>query len=183
MILVINICKEKMHELEFVKPVCDILDGVGQDYKVRHYLRLKKGDLEAEKVILCGTSLRDFEYLKHLRMFGWLRDYRGDVLGICGGAQILARVFGGDVFQSREVGKILVKRKEEFFDLPEEFFAYSIHNFGIKAPEGFQVAASSSEGAQVILREEKNRGGGMLLGILFHPEVLNKGIIEKFARR
>ncbi len=182
MILVVNLCKEKMHELEFVKPVCDVLERMGNDYSVRHYLRLKKGDLDAEKIILCGTSLRDFGYLKHLRMFDWLRDYQGDVLGICGGAQILVQISGGSVFRSQEIGKVLVKRKEEFLGFPEEFFVYGLHNLGIKSPEGFQVVASSSEGAQIILRKEKNRGR-LLLGVLFHPEVLNPFFIENFCKQ
>ncbi len=182
MILVVNLCKEKMHELEFLKPVCDLLERMEEDYRVRHYLRLKKGDLDADKIILCGTSLRDFEYLKHLRMFGWLRDYRRDVLGICGGAQILARFFGGNVFQSQEVGKILVKREEELFDLPEEFFAYSLHNLGISPPKDFEIIARSAQGAQIIKKEQMiDKKKRMILGVLFHPEVLNREIIEGFA--
>ena len=59
-ILIVNICKEKLHYLEFVKPIEDILSSSGSKFFVKHYLEIKKSDLEkADNIIICGTSLFD----------------------------------------------------------------------------------------------------------------------------
>ena len=180
-----KICKEKFHEQEFVRPVCRILDEVEVDYRVKEYFRLKRSDFDVEKVILCGTSLRDFEYLKNIRIFDWLKDYRGDILGICGGCQVLAHFFGGEVYKNKEIGKILVRLRKDFLSLPEQFFVYSLHNLGITFPRGFEVVAESEQGVQIVRREVPVDDGRtrQILGVLFHPEVLNKEIVEGFARR
>ena len=90
MILLINICKEKLHFNEFVKPVGDILIREGKKGFIRHYSCLARKDLEkADKVIICGTSLKDDEFLGHIDKFKWLLDFKKPVLGICGGMQII----------------------------------------------------------------------------------------------
>ena len=64
MILIINVCEEKLHYYEFVKPIEDI---VVEDYFVKNYVDISKEDLErADKVIICGTSLKDNCFLKLL---------------------------------------------------------------------------------------------------------------------
>jgi len=183
--LIINLCKHKMHALEFVQPVCDILKRLEVDYNVREYFRLKKSDLDVEKVIFCGTSLQDFDYLKNIKIFDWLLDYQGDILGICGGAQILAHLFGGEVYKNKEIGKteVIVEAKfAGFLGLPEKFFVYSLHNLGIIPPKDFEIAARSAQGVQIMKKEQLiDKKKKMILGVLFHPEVLNHEIIERFA--
>ncbi len=182
MILVVNLCKEKIHEHEFVKPICGILKEQGVDYCVREYFRLKKSDLDAEKIILCGASLLDFAYLKNIRMFEWLKSSKGDVLGICAGAQILAHLFGGELVKEPEIGKTLVRLRKDLFSLPEEFFVYSLHNLGIIPPRDFEVVAESAGGVQIMKKEEIAEGKArQILGVLFHPEVLNQEIVKGFA--
>ena len=57
--LIINICKEPLHYYEFVKPIEDIVKE-----KAIHYKDVK--DISKEDyIIICGTSLRDNDYLKH----------------------------------------------------------------------------------------------------------------------
>ena len=59
-VLLINICKEKLHYYEFVKPVKDVLVKNNIKRFVRYYGDVSRGDLErASKVIICGTSLKD----------------------------------------------------------------------------------------------------------------------------
>jgi len=95
MILLINICKEKLHFYEFVKPVRDILVKNRIKGFIRHYTCLTKKDLKkAEKIIICGTSLRDNEFLNDVKRFKWITDFSGPVLGICGGAHIIGLVLG-----------------------------------------------------------------------------------------
>jgi len=94
MILLINICKEQLHELEFVKPIQDILLKNNLKFKVVHYKELKKIDIDnAKRIIICGTSLKDNDFLKNMRLFFWIRTCNKPILGICGGMQIIGKVF------------------------------------------------------------------------------------------
>ena len=72
MILLINICNEKLHELEFVKPIEDILNKNNIEFKTKHYSKIIKNDLKSDKIIICGTSLKDNDFLKNLKYFEWL---------------------------------------------------------------------------------------------------------------
>jgi len=73
MILIVNICKERLHYYEFVKPVEDILKKDGIEFFTLHYTDVKEIDLEkASRVIICGTSLKDEEFMKNLSKFSEL---------------------------------------------------------------------------------------------------------------
>ena len=62
--MLVNICDEKLHYYEFVKPVMDILVRNGIRWFVRHYNEVSKNDLDrASKVIICGTSLLDDSFI------------------------------------------------------------------------------------------------------------------------
>ena len=66
MILIINLNKYKLHDLEFIKPITDLL----KDYKIIHYKSLKSSHLkQAKKIIIAGTSLKNNDYLKDLKNF------------------------------------------------------------------------------------------------------------------
>ena len=69
MILIINICKEKLHYLEFVKPIEDILRKEKIEYQTIYYKKITDKELlnkKLEKIIICGTSLKDNGYLENL---------------------------------------------------------------------------------------------------------------------
>ena len=95
-ILIINICKEKLHYQEFVKPIESIVEGVGANCEVKHYSKINSSDVaKAHAIIICGTSLKDNDFANHASNFIWLKDCRKPVLGICGGMQIIGIVLAG----------------------------------------------------------------------------------------
>lgn len=101
MILVIKVNKNRLHDDEFIRPVTDLLDK----FKVVDYKKIKKEDLEkADKVIICGTALRDNEYFKDLNKFSWLKDFKKPVLGICAGMQIIGKILGYKIIKYRKIG-------------------------------------------------------------------------------
>jgi|SRR3989338_4982236 len=171
MILVINLNKYKLHDLEFIKPILDLLD----DYKIVHYKNLKQEDLEkADKAIIAGTSLKDNDYLEEIEKFYWIKNFKKPILGICAGMQILALINGAKLKKAKEIGQTEIKILKQDSLIKNINKVYSLHQFSISLPKGFQKIAESKISIQVIKKDNH-------YGLLFHPEVLNKNIIISFA--
>jgi GMP synthase-like glutamine amidotransferase len=161
MILIINLNKYKFHDLEFIQPITDLLENC----KVIHYRSLTQKDIDsADRVIIAGTSLKDSDYLQDLDNFSWIKNYKKPLLGICAGMQILALVHGAKLKKAKEIGVTQLKKKK----------VYSLHQFSITLPKGFEKLDKSSKCIHEIKKDD-------LYGVLFHPEVMNKEIIENFA--
>lgn len=171
MILIINVNKYKLHDLEFIKPITDLLEKS----KVVHYKNLEQSDIDsAEKIIIAGTSLKDNEYLNDLEKFSWIKSYKKPILGICSGMQILALVNGAKLKKAKEIGQTETKILKKDFLINNVKKIYSLHQFSATLPRGFELIAKSSKSIQAIKK-------GNHYGVLFHPEVMNKEIIKKFA--
>ncbi len=194
MILIINICKEKLHYLEFVKPIEDILRKEKIEYQTIYYKKITDKELlnkKLEKIIICGTSLKDNGYLENLEHFKWINfpklkcpagsSLEGKpILGICGGMQIISLIFGGILVENKEIGQIKVRFRKEFLNLkPSEKEVYLLHNYSVINNE-FEVFASSQELEipQAIKHKTKP-----IYGVLFHPEVRNKELINYFCEK
>ena len=94
MILIIKVNEFELHDDEFVKPITDLLE----DYKVVDY---RDVNLEGvDKIIITGTALKDNKYLE--RDFSFLKDFKGKVLGICAGMQIIGKLFGYKLEKSKK---------------------------------------------------------------------------------
>jgi len=176
MILLVNVCFEKLHYLEFVKPIEDILKKGEVEFFTRHYLDLNDGDLKkCDKVIICGTSLKDDEFLDDIKRFDWLKDLDKHVLGICAGFQILGLVFGGEMKKNLEIGFFYENFIKEFFGMKDRVEVYHLHNNYIKFGNDFEVFAGRKY-AQAVKLKDRN-----FYGVLFHPEVRNKEMILRFC--
>jgi GMP synthase-like glutamine amidotransferase len=162
MILIINICKEKLHELEFVKPVEDILKNQSINFFTKHCIQLKNSDIEkADKIIICGTSLKDNDFLMHLDKFSWIKNTKKQILGICGGAHIIGLILGNKLKKKKEIGLKDLIIRQKFLGSIGKLQVYHLHQFHI-LPEVFH----------------KNN----IYATLFHPEVRNKNLIAVFAK-
>ncbi len=165
-LLIINTCSNKLNEREFVLPF------ENKNSRTNHYSKLK--DLGwADKILITGTALADNEYLSELNKFNWLKKIDKPVLGICSGAQIIASVFGGNIIENREIG--MVEVKGNLFGR-KSFQAYSLHQNGISKLGEFDVLAESKTSIHAIKHKHKE-----IYGVVFHPEVRNKWVIEKFT--
>ncbi len=198
MILVVNVCKERLHYYEFVRPILDILKGVGEEFFVRHYYKIKKGDLSnCDKIIICGTSLKDNKFLEDIGYFGFLRNFDKPVFGICAGMQILGLVDNlkkqvvnldiknsfDDVLKKKfflknnlsgsEIGFFKERFDKEFLGLKGEVEVYHLHNNYVEFGDDWDVFAGK-DFAQAVRR-------GDFYGVLFHPEVRQKEIVREFV--
>lgn len=177
MILVISVCKEKLHELEFVKPIENILTENKTKFFTKHYSKLLRSDLnKANKVIICGTSLKDFEYLNNLDKFPWIKNLEKPILGICAGIQIISLVFGSKTKKKTEIGFYKEDFKKEFLSLIGEHEVYHLHNNYNTLPKDFE-SFTTGKIPQAIKHKSKQ-----IYGVLFHSEVRNKVLIEEFVK-
>ena len=180
-ILVVSVCKYSFHEFEFVKPIEDILQKQELKFFKRHYQKIKPGDLKkCSKVIICGTSLRDFEYLGNLHKFEWIKKLNKPVFGICAGMQIILSVLSDydlRFYKDEEIGFTNVYFEKPILGFEQNQRVYSLHQLNIKSVnKTFEVLARSNEGIQAIKHKTKE-----IYGVLFHPEVRQKDFILNFC--
>ena len=174
MILVIKTNKFELPDEEFVRSVTQLL----KNFKVVHYKKLRKVDLEkSEKIIICGTALKDNEFINDLKKFSWLKRYNKSVLGICAGMEIICKIFNCSLKKSTEIGmtKIKTVKKNKLFD--SEFEAYSLHNYSVNSLKNIEIIAKSDKCINAIIIKNKE-----IYGVLFHPEVRNQEIINNFLK-
>jgi len=175
MILIISTCKEELHELEFVKPLEKIIKGNKTKFTTKHYSKLTKTDLQkAGKIIISGTSLQDNQFLKDIKKFNFIKKYKKPILGICAGHQIISILFGTKTKSKTEIGYFKENFTKEFLSLEGEHEVYHLHNNFTTLPKNF-IKFTNSKITQAIKHKTKN-----IFGVLFHPEVRNKKLIENF---
>ncbi|MEM2915183.1 MAG: hypothetical protein QXH91_07280, partial [Candidatus Bathyarchaeia archaeon] len=152
MILIINVCSDKLSELEFVKPIEVILRNFNIKFLRRHFLDITQRDLDkTEKIIICGTALKDTEYLENIDRFSWLKDYPRSILGICAGFKILAKIFGNDLIEKAMIGQFKVDViKENKLTTEKEFYSYFLSSDVAKIIKGFEILAMSENGECMI---------------------------------
>lgn len=178
MILIVNVCQDSLSYLEFVKPVEDILKKTGAESFTRHLLSLNHHDISmAQKVIICGTALKDFTYLDNTSKFTWINESRKPILGICAGMQILAKLFNGHIIERTRIGrykvKIILKSRVAS---KNEFYSYFLNSKAVEPSEDFETLGESGN-LKCIIKHKHRR----FYGCLFHPEVLNPEIITNFV--
>jgi len=177
MILLISINKISFHYYEFVKPVEDILRRNNICFQTTQYNDINQKILDkADKIIICGTSLKDNSFVEEITKFEWLKKFDKPVLGICGGMHLLGLVFNGELRKAQEIGLKTIKYKKEFFGFKDDIEVYELHNYYAKSEE-FEVIAESEKCIQAVKHKHKP-----FYAVLFHPEVRNKKLIENFAK-
>ncbi len=106
------------------------------------------------------------------------------ILGICYGAQLMARVLGGKVAKARagEYGKVVLKissRDSLFKGLSKEETVWMSHSDKItELPQGFKIIGSTSNAKIAAMGDRKRK----LYGVQFHPEVAHTPKGKKILR-
>jgi GMP synthase-like glutamine amidotransferase len=178
MILIINTCKERLHYFEFVRPIEEVLLKNEMKFFTKKYNEVSGEDLEkSASVIICGTSLKDFDYKNNMNKFSWIKNFEKPLLGICAGMQIIGMIFEGKMKSKLEIGYFFEDFKEGFLGLKDKEEVYHLHNNYIDFSDlNFEIF-SSGEIAQAVKHKEKK-----IYATLFHPEVRNKNLILNFCK-
>jgi GMP synthase (glutamine-hydrolysing) len=181
MILLVDL-SAKPHSLsrdEFVGPVARIVSGADQEWCEAHFSGISGHDIrDASGIILCGTALKDNIFAGKVQEFSWLLDIRVPVLGICAGMQALCLVYGGTLRPECEIGMTTVRGTHPdplLCDRPA-FTAYELHSFACDPPPGWMVTAVSDRCVQAVRHPDRP-----LFGVMFHPEVRNDRVVERFC--
>lgn len=174
-ILIINICKHKLHFDEFIRPIYDICKQITTNIKIINYLELKEESIDKyNKIIISGTALKDFDYLENLDKFSWIKTTKKSILGICAGAQIIAKIFSSEIVKEEEIGmqKLEIVKIDKILKNIKIDQIYSLHNCYFNIPKDFILIAKTKH-PQIIKKEN-------IYGCLFHPEARNKELILNF---
>lgn len=182
-ILLVDSCYEadSLSRYEFVHPVQRALERAGFPCRICHISMLDRDILEGcDKVVLCGTALKDNEYLNHLERYSWLKEEIWPVLGICAGMQIIAAIFGGEIMSRHKpaigLEKIEVIDESDLLGPPRNIEVYHLHCLDPTLPDGFLRLAGKDQ-----VPEAFSHRSGPIWGLLFHPEVRNRWILENYA--
>ena len=176
MITVISTCKYKLSEEEFVRPIVEVVKKCGLDYRIkRYYERIDTNG--CSKIIICGTALRDFDYLSHIDNFTWLTDYDGDVLGICAGYHILALIYSNKLEKIKKIGvyDVTIVKDNPLVE-KRSMRCYFLHTYALReVNDNLECLAVQND--EICIFKVKNKH---FYGVSFHPEVLNSEIITNF---
>jgi GMP synthase (glutamine-hydrolysing) len=181
MILLVDLCYEKdsLSQYEFVHPIARALRGIGAACKIEHYTEVEEQELQRySHAVLCGTALQDNAYLDHLTLFCWIKRFPRPLLGICAGMQVIGLIFGGRLMPYASIGleRIELLCQTSLLGRPGQLEVYHLHGFGVTLPEGFILLAGSPRHPEAF-----KLIGGPIYGIIFHPEVRSRWILERFA--
>ena len=162
---------------EFVLPIVSVVERF-EECDVKHFLDIEPSKLGSySKIVLSGTALKDHATLKQADKFDWIKTFKNPLLGICAGMQTIGLVFGVPLTPCLQVGMIEIETLTDNPLFQGAFKAYGLHNFSVQPSSMFQTLAKSSKCLQAIKHKQKD-----IYGVLFHPEVRNQKIIERFTQ-
>jgi GMP synthase-like glutamine amidotransferase len=178
MILIVdmNYRKDSLGIYEFVLPVVSIIKNF-EEHVIRHYSELSQTDIDkCTRIILSGNALRDKRTLERTGDFTWIRRCEKPLLGICSGMQTVGLVFGSSLKRRLEIGMRRITTVKENPLFSSSFEAYELHTCSIQPSNELDVLAESDGCVEAVKHKKKN-----IYGVLFHPEVRNREVIERFA--
>jgi GMP synthase-like glutamine amidotransferase len=182
MILLVDLCYEEnsLSKYEFVLPIETALNHVEAECDIFHYTKISDDVLEdCEKIILCGTALKDNIFITEPEAFRWLNSIVKPILGICAGMQVIGLIFGGSITSNHAIGlkRIDIVHENDLLGEPRQLEVYHLHNHGVTLPKGFDLVAGTPNNVEAFKHRTRR-----IYGIIFHPEARNEWILERFAR-
>jgi GMP synthase (glutamine-hydrolysing) len=178
MILIVdmNFRKQSLGIYEFVYPLTSIVENF-EECAIKHYSELGRANIgKYSRVIISGNALRNEQVLNRLEFFSWIRGCEKPVLGICAGMQTIGLVLGSSLRRCVEIGMKRIETVKANALFSGSFDAYELHSLALRPSAEFDVLARSERCVQAVKHRKRD-----IYGVLFHPEVRNREIIERFV--
>jgi len=178
MILVVDMswARASLAFKEFVLPIVSVLQSF-EECVVKHFLDIDSQELNNySRIVLSGNALKDNAVIKHVEKFSWIKEFGKPILGICAGMQIISLVFDAPLVVCLNIGMVEITTLQETPLFRGSFKAYALHNYSVGQCNNFEVLAKSEKCIQAIRHKQKS-----IYGLLFHPEVRNQEILERFV--
>ncbi|MEM5831394.1 MAG: hypothetical protein QXO40_04280 [Candidatus Aenigmatarchaeota archaeon] len=172
--MIINLCKDELSYYEFVRPIEKILKE-----KAIHYKQIKNVDVEKiSKVVICGTALKDSDYLKNLKYFNWLKNFEKPILAICAGAQVIACLNKLKLKTKTVIGAFEINIvKENELTKEKKIKVYCLFSKYVLPNKNFEVIGYLNK-VPVFLKKKNS----FQFLTMFHPEVFNEDIIKNWIK-
>lgn len=164
---------------EYVGPVARIVTAAGYRWQELHFSRISPENIAGtDGIILCGTALEDNVFADHMQDPAWLCNARVPVLGICAGAEALCLAYGGRLIPACGIGmtEVRVTQTDPVIGEPRVFTAYEVHSFACEPPAGWITTAVSGMCVQAFRHPDRP-----VFGLMYHPEVRNDEVVERFC--
>lgn len=167
---------------EFVWPIQRALPVPSQVIPLSQLKKSTLEKLDLDMLVFSGCTLKDNAYLKYASKLAWLSSVRKPVLGICAGQHLLAAAHGAKTHAMNEpaigVHPVRVTQAHPLLeDFAPKFNAYFLHGNEVGLPKGFHsIAKSAFSKNDVMVHGQKP-----VVGVSFHPEVLNKSFFAAFV--
>lgn len=175
----LSFARDSLFKREFVHPIRGALNELGHCSHILHYTAVTPQDLAChEKVILCGTALKDDDYAGNLQSLAWIKGFDKPLLGVCAGMQVISAVYGGSIVPSPAIGlkEIEILQESPLLGEPCILEGYHLHNNGATLPQGFVLLAGKSNASEAFRHPSRPT-----FAVIFHPEVRNRWILERFV--
>ena len=175
---------------QFTQLIARRIRELGVFSKIISHKKVKKNDIDhsVKGLILSGGPLNVYEINKYSFDKEIIKKQK-PILGICFGHQILSKLNGGKVKQSkhREFGLANIYKKKDSLLTKKFFFKKKTNKVWMshadqvsKLPNGFKVIASSQNSRYAIIENKYRK----FYGVQFHPEVTHtengKKLISNF---
>ena len=201
-ILIISTCSYRLHELEFVKPIENIIKDINKNLhdsntELFQYTTISIFEKSVSNnsflqqfshIIICGTALKDFTYLdfNSNELFSNLKNLHIPIFGICAGAQLICKYNDINLAENPKNQVITVQSIQDEHKLNilknKEFKIYALHSYTINK----KLINNNNNLFTPILVETNQEELVQLftiqndVGCFFHPEIKNKDIIKNF---
>ncbi|NLL10820.1 MAG: hypothetical protein GX268_08070 [Methanomicrobiales archaeon] len=180
MILIVDLTNPEIRILsdQFVSPVYRIVHQCDQETVA---VRLEQICISQSciGIIICGTALADSWYMQQ-QLIPLLEGWKGPVLGISTGMQMLLSETGGELQNYTGIGMTSVHvtdigKKDPLMKGKEEFSGYVLHRYVTTPSPEWVPLATSGPTVQVA-----GHCTYPWYGVLFYPEVRNEWMIKRF---
>ena len=162
---------------EFILPIVSVGEPLDESV-VKHFLDVESAELnDYDAIVLSATALKDHATLEQIAKFNWIKTCTKPILGICAGMQTIGLVFGVPLMPCLQIGMAEITTLKDNPLFQSDFKAYVLHNYSVQPSQTFQVLAQSTKCIQAVKHKQKD-----IYGVLFHPEVRNQAIIERFIQ-